>query len=313
MTTLFQSIAKAPWFTNLVTAMILVAGVLVGLETSHSLVAQFGTVLHTLDKIILWIFVAEAVVKIGAEGSKPWRYFLDPWNIFDFAIVAVCFMPIDGQYVAVLRLARLLRVLKLVRALPQLQVLVGALLRSIPSMGYIGLLLFMLFYVYSVAGVFLFGANDPIHFGSLPMALVNLFRVVTFDDWANLLYVEMFGCDKAVLYEGREHLCTAPSGMPVFSVFYFVSFILLGAMVILNLFIGVITNGMEDAKRENEFEERQSRREAGVMPSLVDDVDTLLSRMSELQDELETLKLRISRDEADAIAIVKAAKEKGQG
>ena len=78
----------------------------------------------------------------------------------------------------VLRLARLLRVLKLVRALPQLQILVSALLR-IPSMGYVSLLLLLLFYVFAVAAVIFFGENDPVHFANLQIAMVSLFRAVT--------------------------------------------------------------------------------------------------------------------------------------
>ena len=72
-----------------------------------------------------------------SEGNKPWNYFKDGWNVFDFLIVAVCFIPtngIDTSFIAVLRLARILRVFKLVTALPKLQIIIGALLKSIPSM-----------------------------------------------------------------------------------------------------------------------------------------------------------------------------------
>jgi voltage-gated sodium channel len=119
------------------------------------------------------------VMKMGAEGSRPWRFFKEPWNVFDFVIVAVVFLPINSQYATVLRLARLLRVLRLVRAVPRLQILVGALLKAIPSMGYVSLLLFLVFYMYGVAAVFLFGKNDPFRFGDLPTALVTLFQVAT--------------------------------------------------------------------------------------------------------------------------------------
>ena len=127
------------------------AGLLVGASTYPAVMDNYGPLMGLLDSVVLAIFVFEIVVKMGAEGNKPWRYFIDPWNIFDFFIVAVCFMPFGGSGAAVLRLARLLRVLKLVNALPKLQVLVSALLKSLPSMGYISLLLGMLFYTYAVA------------------------------------------------------------------------------------------------------------------------------------------------------------------
>ena len=109
----FKKVADAAWFQNTITFCILLAGIVVGIETYPSAVEAYGGPLHLINQIILWVFVAEIVVKVGAEGKKPWRYFYDPWNVFDFAIVAVCFMPIDAQYVAVLRLARLLRLLRL--------------------------------------------------------------------------------------------------------------------------------------------------------------------------------------------------------
>lgn len=282
-------VRDASWFQNLITVVILAAGVVVGIETYPALVSKHGTLLHFANELILWIFVAEIVVKMGAEGKRPWRYFLDPWNVFDFLIVAVCFMPFDAQYVAVLRLARLLRVLKLVTALPRLQILVGALLKSIPSMGYVAVLLGLLFYLYSVAAVFIFGANDPVHFQDLPIAMLSLFRVVTGEDWTDIMYINMFGCDQYG-YDGIEHLCTEPSAYPLFSAIYFVSFMLLGAMIILNLFIGVIMGGMDEAKRETAALEAE-KRDAGMFDLDVE-LNKLTEQLGELQDQIDLIQSR---------------------
>lgn len=288
MSAVLRKVADDTRFQNFITAVIVLAGVVVGLETHPPLVDNYGTILHFLNDIILWIFVAEVVVKIGAEGKRPWRYFLDPWNVFDFLIVAVCFMPVNAQYVAVLRLARLLRVLKLVRALPRLQILVSALLKSIPSMAYVALLLGMLFYVYSVAAVFLFGANDPVHFGNLPIAMLSLFRVVTGEDWTDVMYIQMWGCDKYG-YGDMMEMCTAPMSYPVFGALFFVSFMLLGAMVILNLFIGVIMGGMDEAEKENKLAALIRRRQEGAaQPS--DDFAMVMVKLEEIQEELELLR-----------------------
>lgn len=242
-------IVHSSWFHRFITTVILFAAVLVGVETSPGLVARFGPLLHLLDQVVLGVFILEIVLKMGAEGSRPWRYFRDPWNVFDFLIVAVVLLPIHTQYVTVLRLARLLRVLRLVHALPRLQLLVAALLKSIPSMGYVALLLFMVFYIYGVAGVFLFGKNDPFRFGDLPTALVTLFQVATAEEWVQTLNTQRYGCTVEG-YAGREALCTQPMTYPVLAPLYFISFILMGTMVILNLFIGVIMNGMEEAGKE---------------------------------------------------------------
>ena len=105
---------------------------------------------HSEHLLVLYVFAAEALLKILSHLPKPGNYFKDGWNVFDFSIVVICFMPFDAEYVAVLRLARVLRVLRLLSVVPKLQILVVALLRSIPSMFYVTILLFILFYIYIV-------------------------------------------------------------------------------------------------------------------------------------------------------------------
>lgn len=258
MAELLKRLSHSHRFQNFVTFVILFAAVLVGVETSPALVERYGAPLHALDRAVLGVFVVELLVKIGAEGARPYRFFKDPWNVFDFVIVAVVFLPIQSQYVTVLRLARLLRVLRLIRAVPRLQILVSALLKSIPSMGYVSLLLLLVFYVYGVAAVFLFGQNDPFRFGSLPLSLVTLFQVATAEDWSTTLYTQMYGCASHG-YDGREALCVASSAKPILAPIYFISFILVGTMVILNLFIGVIMNSMAEAQTESEEHAERER------------------------------------------------------
>ena len=303
MTGFFKDIAESKGFSNFIVGVILLAGVLVGLETYPQVSSQFQTPLHILDQIILWIFVAEVVVKMGAEGNKPWLYFKDPWNIFDFSIVAVCFMPVDAQFVAVLRLARILRVLKLVTAVPKLQLLVGALLKSIPSMFYVSILLGILFYVYACVGVTLFGGNDPVHFGSLQISALSLFRAVTLEDWTDLMYIAMYGCDQYG-YGGMEQLCTAPKASPLGGAVFFVSFVLLGTMIVLNLFIGVIMNGMDEAQAEQDLEfalqnPKSLEAEFRLVAKQLEDMQQGLAK-------LEHLVVR-KRDEPEAKASLKEA------
>jgi voltage-gated sodium channel len=300
MAAFLKGIADAKWFQNFIIAAILAAGVLVGIQTyefSSPAVRGMMTSLDFVDQIILWIFVAEIGIKMGAEGTKPWRYFLDPWNIFDFVIVAVCFLPFNAEYAAVLRLLRLLRVLKLVRALPRLQVLVGALLRSIPSMAYVSILLALLFYVYACGAVFIFGENDPVHFGHLPIAMLSLFRVVTGEDWTDVMYIAMHGCanygyDADMMTQmigGEVWKCAEHSvGMPVFGALFFVSFMLIGAMVILNLFIGVIMTGMEEADADVAREAALAAEAAGG-PSRDERIGQLLDKLEGVHKELSDL------------------------
>ncbi len=290
-----EKIAESKWFQNFITAVILAAGVIVGFETYKGFAAEHEHTLMLLNDIVLWIFVAEIVVKMGAHGSKPWRYFLDPWNCFDFAIVAVCFLPIDAQYVTVLRLARLLRVLKLVRALPKLQILVGALLKSIPSMMYVTVLLFLLFYLYGVAATFIFSDNDPVHFANLQMSMLSLFRAVTLEDWTDLMYIQMYGSANygydAAMLELHQPVSKA---MPLFGSLFFVSFVLFGTMIILNLFIGVIMTGMDEAQKEAD-EAELIRLRVGDEPSLHDELATLAKQMEAIQEQMERVQKKAKK------------------
>ncbi len=294
MVEIFRKVANANWFTQFVTAVILLAGVLVGIETYPSVVERHETALHLADRIILIIFTLEVVVKMGAEGSKPWRYFKDPWNVFDFLIVAAAYMPVDAQFITVLRLARVLRVLKLVRALPKLQILVSALLKSIPSMGYVSLLLLLLFYLFAVTGTFLFSGNDPVHFQNLQLSMLSLFRVVTLEDWTDVMYIQMYGCD-GYGYGGMEHLCTNPQAYPLFGAAFFVTFVLIGTMIVLNLFVGVIMTGMEEAQREQDMARELEDRPADIYG----DIKNLVQQTEEMQANLERLRACLKLQEQE--------------
>ena len=293
MTEFCQRVVAAKWFQPLIVGVILAAGVLVGLETYPELVRRFGATFQWLDRVVLGIFVMEIALKLGAQSPQPWRFFRDPWNVFDFAVVAVCLLPLNGHYLAVLRLARILRVLRLVTTLPRLQLLVGALLKSLPSMGYVGLLLLLLFYIYAVMGTFLFGANDPMHFGSLQTALLSLFRIVTLEDWTDVMYIQMLGSANYGI-EGFAGVAQSRA-MPVVGALYFVSFVLLGTMVMLNLFIGVVVNGMHETQREQEMTERRQHLDQLGHLTLGDEMKLIEHELDKLKEQMQALRLRAER------------------
>lgn len=256
-----QKVVDAPWFRRSIILFIVLAGVLAGLETSSAFTARHGDWLRLLDRLVLGVFAVEILLKLAAHAPQPWRYFRDGWNVFDFVIVAVCLLPLESQFLAVLRVARALRLLRLVSALPKLQLLVGALLKSLSAMGYVSLLLAMLFYIYAVAGVHLFGAGSPEYFRDLPTALLTLFRVVTLDNWGDMFV---------------QQLAHAP-GLKV--TFYFVTFIVFGTMIILNLFIGIIMNSMSEMHEEIASHEEAKSRGTGSLAAEVRELETELDRL----------------------------------
>ncbi len=266
-----RSLVDKSFFKSTIIGFILLAGILVGLETSPSIMARYGGLLLFLDKIILAVFVIEVVLKIIAEFPSPWKFFRNPWNVFDFTIVAVCLLPLDSEFAAVLRLARVLRVFRLVTILPKLQLLVGTLLKSIPSMGYVGLLLSLLFYIYAVTGVFFFGKADPQHFGNLGDALLTLSGVITLEGWTALMY----------------DLLRGGSGVSAFKVIaYFLSFVLFGTMIMLNLFIGVIMNSMQEMEDEKFAETHATDDPVAELEALEKEMDQLQKRLRSLRKQL---------------------------
>lgn len=229
--------------------IILLSGVIVGLDSYPKISAKYGTILHSLDKIILGLFVFEICIKMISFGSRVHEFFKDGWNVFDFIIVGACFLPFDGQSIIVLRLLRVLRIVRLVGTIPELKLIVNTLLKSIPSLGYIGILLFILFYIYACLGTFLFRENDPIHFESLHISLLSLFRVATLEDWTDIMYTAIYGCQNYG-YSGMEDLCRNSQTFSFLGWFYFVSFVLLATFIFFNLFIGVIISNMDDIKEK---------------------------------------------------------------
>jgi voltage-gated sodium channel len=180
----------------------------------------------------------------------------------------------NAQFAAVLRLARALRLLRLVTALPRLQLLVGALLKSLGAMGHVGLLLALMFYIYGVAGVHLFREADAVHFGSLKAALFSLFQVITLDNWSDIYRA-------------------AQSGAPVAAPVYFISFILLGTMIMLNLFIGIIMNSMSEMHAEIAERDRQRHVTETGAATIEDDLCLLQQQIESLKDQAARTRRRL--------------------
>lgn len=294
MSSTCKSIVNSKFFQRLILVTILLAGVVVGVQTFKAFAREHAIVLNTLDSFILGIFVIEAVIKILAEGNRPQNYFKNPWNIFDFIIVVACLLGpvvhLGADFLPVLRLARILRVLRLVSAIPKLQLLVSCLLRSLPSMFYVSILLFLLFYIYGTMAVFLFAENDPIHFRNLQTSILSLFRVVTLEDWTDVMYINMYGSENYG-YSSNDLAKWTPisSSSPLGGALFFVSFVLIGTMIVLNLVIGVIMNSMDESNAEMKIKQELIRRKTSPEP-LRDGIYDLQLKMEKIAGEMEVIK-----------------------
>lgn len=251
-------IVGAPAFQHGVLALIGANAVLIGLETSGRLMTAYGPWMLTLNWIFQAAFVVEIGLRIAAHGGRWPRYFQDGWNAFDFLVVAASLVPTVGVLATIGRLARVLRVLRLVSAFPDLRLIVATMIRSIPSMGHVILLLGLLLYVYGVVGYHLFHAVDPARWGTLGRALLTLFEIVTLEGWVEIQ---------------ESALRVTP-----WAWIYFTSFIVIAVFVVINLFIAVVINNLEAAKKEHRAE-----RSAPA-----DQIGARIARIREELDQLET-------------------------
>lgn len=263
MQNLVMRIVSHRAFEFFIIGIILISALLIGLETSADLVAQYEEQIAWGNRIVLGIFIIEAILKMWALAPSPGRYFKEGWNVFDFSIILMALIPSTGDLAMLARLARLLRVLRLISAIPELRLIVATLMKSIPSMGNIMLLMGVIFYIYAVAGQQLFHAHDPQHWDNLGISLLTLFRIVTLEDWTDVMYTAM--------------------EMHPLSWIYFVSFVIMGTFVIINLFIAVVLNNLEEAKEERLKELRQPPTR-----------DCLLKELDQTQKALEQLRRQLS-------------------
>ena len=259
---MFEKICQSPWFNNTITAVIVINAIVIGLDTSADLRAQYGPVFELANQLFLGIFIIEAIIKLIAFRH---RYFYDGWNVFDFTIIVVSLIPATGSLAMIARLARLLRVLRLVSSLPELRLIVATLVRSIPSMANVIALMSIIFYVYAVAGYHLFHDVDPTHWRTLGISLLSLFRIVTLEDWTDIMYAAM--------------------AVKPWAWVYFVSFVVLGTFVVVNLFIAVVINNLDEAKAER----IRDLKTPPTADEIMDELRATQEALSRMRDKLERM------------------------
>ena len=184
--------------------------------------ADWGYWLSAADRAILAVFVVEIGLRLYVNRLA---YFRDPWNVFDFVVVAIALVPASGP-LAVLRALRVLRVLRLITLVPSMKRVVGGLLAALPGLGSVVAIISIIFYVAAVIATKLFAAEFPALFGDLGRSAFTLFQVMTLEGWA----MEVV----------RPVMAVYPS-----SWIFFLAFILASTFTLLNLFIAVIVNAIQ--------------------------------------------------------------------
>ncbi|WP_240753952.1 ion transporter [Natronospirillum operosum] len=260
-----EALRANKWFEAFVIFVIVMSALLIGART-YDETSRYEQMLRWLDHGITLFFLAEILIRMAAERRLR-DFFRNGWNVFDFVIVVASLIPIDdSEMVLLARLLRVFRVLRLVSLIPELRVLMGALLKAIPRMGYVVLLMFIIFYIYGAVGSFLFHEVDAGLWGNISIAMLTLFQVATFESWAT-----------AVLYPTMEHYPWAW--------IYFLSFIFLNAFVFLNMMIGIVLEVMQ--KENAQFELETGTGEAAEMAALRREVSGLTEQLSRIEQKLD--------------------------
>ena len=252
-------------FEPFMIGLILFNALLIGLETSKEIEAAYGYWLHLGNDVILLFFIIEAALKLTAVAPRWKLYFGDGWNLFDFSIIVLSLVPATGEMALVARLVRVLRVLRLVSAMPQLRLIVATLVRTIPSMGHVILLMSIIFYIYAITGVHLFSEHDEEHWGTLGAAILTLFQMVTLEGWVDLME-------------------QTQEAMP-FAWIFFVSFILIGTFVVLNLFIAIVINNLESSK----VEQLEQLDEPATQSEVLEELRRTRAALQELERKIARL------------------------
>ncbi|GLS90462.1 hypothetical protein GCM10007916_15290 [Psychromonas marina] len=224
----FYEIRNNKVFELFVIAIIIFSALMIGAH-SYQISATAMSILSILDIAITVIFLTEIIIRFIGEPDKK-RFFHNFWNIFDTFIVLVSLIPVEDSEIAYLgRLVRIFRVLRMVSIIPELRILINSLVKALPQLGYVMLLMFIIFYIYAAVGTTFFAGINPELWGDISISLLTLFRVMTFEDWTDVMY---------------ESMTVYP-----LSWIYYLTFIFFTAFAFLNMVIGIVVNVLEQERQ----------------------------------------------------------------
>ncbi|WP_155829895.1 ion transporter [Glycomyces tenuis] len=260
-----RALLRSTRFQVLSMSVIVLNGAVLGAMTFERAVRSAGDFLVWVDHVCLAFFTLEVAIGLVSYGRRPWRFFRQGWNVFDFAIVVASFLPGLRENVTILRLLRLARVVRIFRSMPSLRLILVAAGKALPKSAGVFALTGVIMYLWAMIGWIAFGESDGERFETVGTALLTLFQLVAFDDMGNIMRESM-----------EENLWTLP---------YYVVFVLFGAFILVNILIGVVLASMEEAQRIDDEDGQVSA-----------DTAVLLARIDKLQSTVDELVVR--REEA---------------
>lgn len=262
--TSFKKVDQSKTFQGFVIFVIIVSALSIGAHTYH-LPVWLEKSLLALDVAITTFFLVELIIRyMASDGIKS--FFSKGWNIFDTIIVIGSLVPLGGSTILLARLLRIFRVLRLVSMVPELRMLINALLKAIPRMGYIALLMFVIFYIYGAIGSMFFADINDFLWGDVSIAMLTLFRISTFESWTSIMY---------------ETMAVHP-----LSWLYYLSFIFLTTFVFLNMMVGAVLDVMGEETKIMRAEQGEDEVDAQDKMATAEDIKQLNAKIDKLTEML---------------------------
>ncbi|CAA6830452.1 MAG: Putative cation transporter component [uncultured Aureispira sp.] len=267
-----RRIVDSKWFTLFIMFLIILNGLLIGVQTYDNAPSS----IRLIQLSILFIFFLEIFIRWTGRHTTE-EYVGDWWNWFDIFILMLGVIPEvadilldttnkDQQNImSTLRILRVVQLTRSIRAIGELQLLIGVLIKSIRSLSYIAVLFLLIMYIYAIIGVTLFRNPDynnsehikltisnPDPYGDLGEAFFTLFRILTGEDWTDLRYN---------LLSHKEVKSSVPTVSNTVITFYHVSWMIIAAYLLINLVIGAIVNNFQIVlEGQKEAEEKLAQR-----------------------------------------------------
>ncbi len=259
-----KAFVDGKFFTTSVFVLILLNTIVLGIET-FKLSPDLTQILSTFNTFCICVFVLEILLKLFAYGAS---FFKDPWNIFDTVIVLTSIMPMISflssmRALRIFRMFRALRALRMMKRLEKLRVIVQALLSALPSVAWVVVLLGIIYYVFAVIGTNLYSSVSPEYFGTLWKSFYTLFQITMADD----------------LGEVSRPIMEYSSG----AVIYFVSFVALSTILVLNVIVGIVVDSVSEIKKNSQS------KDSTITENEIDNAD-MLKEIQNLEQQLERVK-----------------------
>ena len=228
MNNFLYNLKESRIFQFIVVLIIIVNAITIGVNT-YNLSQFIRQIINYIDYSITIFFVIEIVIRFIAEPKKL-NFFKNGWNVFDTLIVLLSLIPIpNNSSFLLLRLLRVFRVLRLISVVPELKKIIEALLSSVTRVFYVGLLLFIILYIYATIGSILFSTDIPERWGDVGVSMITLFQVLTMSSW--------------------EQVMLPLQDLYWWAWIYFFSFIIICGITMLNLLIAILVDVVINQKK----------------------------------------------------------------